>query len=274
MLFLCSIFFHSLIQNIRENMGYGKYKRHTIDSIDELIYSSFGELRITLSDLTWLYANIVFHGGWSEDVKYKKTIFKPFIPQHTHKLQNAKDMLPWLWLTTQINSNHTRAYSIGSYWLSFYMNKADIALRYINEGIYNNPDNYQLYFMKGRILFTQKRDIVSANKYFRKAAGCEIKDDEDFQEVHRYLAFSYELIGDFENAVNVWELLYKKYPKEPKIGWELNKTKKHLTEQKTLTEAEKEDLKKQLDNILDPTKHYESNKTGSKDSHHHNHNEE
>jgi len=254
-------------------MGYGHYKKHTIDSVDELIYSSFGELRIALSDFTWLYANIAFHGGWSEDKEYTETLFQPYIPQHTHKLQNAMEMLPWIWLTTKINPRHTRAYSVGSYWLAFYMNKADVALDYISEGIFNNPDNFQVYFMKGRILFTLKRDIKSANTYFRKAVTCEIKDEEDFQDVHRYLAFSYELLGDFENAVKIWELLHAKFPDDAKIEWELNKAKSHLTERKSLTESEKETLKKQLDNILDPTKHYESIHLDSEDSEHHNHNE-
>ncbi len=276
-----SIPLHSLLNQIRVNTGYSPIKQTNIDTVDELLYSFLGELRISLADLTWYYSGIVFHKGYIVGKEYTKSLFKPYIPIHEHTTEGAKEMLPWIWLTVKINPQHIRAYATGAFWLAFYLNKVDVGLHFIDEGIRNNPDDYKGYFTKGRIIFTKKRDLPLAKQYFKKASELEIKDDEDFQETFRYLAFTYELLGDFEQAVAIWQKLHTKFPNEPKIEWELNKIKKLLDEKTSLSPAEKEALIQQLDFISDPMAHdhhheldHTHNHTDESEHSHHEHKDE
>jgi hypothetical protein len=80
-------------------------------------------------------------------------------PSLAHDHADNTELLPWYRLATLADPQSSRAYSVGAWWLKD-MN-FDEAVRFVEEGIRNNPDAFQLHLVKGRLLYMHGRDLVN-----------------------------------------------------------------------------------------------------------------
>ncbi len=91
-------------------------------------------------------------------------------PRESHQHSDGTELLPWFRLQTLSDPHHVRSYLIGAWWLA---GKSEVQLRealdFVDEGIRNNPQAYQLYLMKGQILRKLDRQ-TEATDAFRQAA--------------------------------------------------------------------------------------------------------
>jgi len=93
-------------------------------------------------------ANRDFRGFIGTLERHVKPWQDPTLP-HVHSA--GTELLPWYRVMTISDPNNTRGYSIGTWWLKGQADKQDEALDFIAEGIENNPDEFQLRYMKGNV---------------------------------------------------------------------------------------------------------------------------
>ena len=130
------------------------------------------------------------------------------------------ELVPWYRLLTLSNPHHWRGYMIGSWWLIKMQSKDPRALAeaagFIEEGIRNNPEIFQLQLMDGRVKNQQgrwrdanaafERAIALAQK-IRPTGGQEkepvwsLSDEEDFAFSLRYIPFlQWRKLNDLKSA--------------------------------------------------------------------------
>jgi tetratricopeptide (TPR) repeat protein len=131
---------------------------------------------------------------------------QPYLPPGApdeHK--DGQELLPWYRLLTYSDPHHWRGYMIGSWWLVNQQATDPQALteaaRFIDEGVRNNPEVFQLALMQGRIALQRERwdealpafdRAVTLAQKLRPADGRETpprwsqSDEEDFRTAVRY----------------------------------------------------------------------------------------
>lgn len=62
------------------------------------------------------------------------------------------EVLPWFWAAAKIDPQNTQAYELGAFWLAFQVREPGKAFAFIDQGIANNPDAFELYLAKAQIL--------------------------------------------------------------------------------------------------------------------------
>lgn len=74
------------------------------------------------------------------------------ITQHTHlEGDRAREILPWLKLSAQLDPQRIETYTVAGYWLADRMNKPKEAEEFLREGLRANPQSYEILFYLGRI---------------------------------------------------------------------------------------------------------------------------
>jgi hypothetical protein len=143
----------------------------------------------------------------------------PWQQTTVHHLANADQILPWYRLVTMINPYHARAYLVGGYLLMKEYetpDHLDQAGQFLQEGIHNNPEAFNLRVLFGRVEIQQKR-WKEAIRTFEKARNVALKyrsedgaasttwsesDEEDFGFSVRYLPFiQFRVLGDAKAAI-------------------------------------------------------------------------
>lgn len=77
---------------------------------------------------------------------------KPWLPPGSPDVHTkGTELLPWYRLATLGNPRNERAYMIGAWWLKSLQDEKMLheAVKFLEEGIANNPDSFQLMLMKG-----------------------------------------------------------------------------------------------------------------------------
>lgn len=138
----------------------------------------------------------------------------------------GEELLPWYRLAVTANPHNEHAYRIGSYWLMIQRteNCSNEALRFVEDGIRNNPKSFALYLTKGKVLHGMKRseDALAAftrgaeiAKEARSAEGFPVDNpndmrESDFRGLMRFRAFFLEILGrkgEALKAVNEFKAL-------------------------------------------------------------------
>lgn len=73
---------------------------------------------------------------------------------HTHT--DGTELLPWFRVMTVSDPHYVPGYTTGAFWLK--SRRPDEALAFVDEGIRNNPDAFQIHFAKGQILIDMARN--------------------------------------------------------------------------------------------------------------------
>jgi hypothetical protein len=169
-----------------------------------------GEVRTSLSDLMFLqterytHQGVAYiegdeearnHGGLVETVVVRpledwrgfigdmERQVKPWMDPSKGHMPHAKaeEVLPWFRLLTMINPHRLRGYRIGTFLLMAEGTPEayEQALKFAEEGITNNPDSHEMYFLKMRVLIHQKRleeALVAARKVIELGRACRPAD--------------------------------------------------------------------------------------------------
>ncbi len=126
---------------------------------------------------------------------------KPWLdPTVPHELASGTELLPWYRLMTVSDPHYVRGYQIGGWWLK--ANDPNEGVKFLEEGIQNNPEAFQLPYIKGLNLMVLGKMIDAnvetedpeARRFYRRAAvafreGADLiernrPDDYDRDKLH------------------------------------------------------------------------------------------
>ncbi len=108
------------------------------------------------------------------------------ITEHRHLSgKESKEIVPWLYYAVRLNPHNEQAYSVGGFWLAVKLKKPDEAIRFLKEGVDNNPDSWEIPAMLGQIYLINKKDYKNAYIYLKKAKEIGYKKGLDRFEKKR-----------------------------------------------------------------------------------------
>lgn len=84
-------------------------------------------------------------------------------PAKPHAHTDGTELLPWFKVMTLSDPHYIRAYALGGWWLK--KESLEEALKFVNEGIRNNPQAFQIYYMRGNILFEKAKKLAGDDLY-------------------------------------------------------------------------------------------------------------
>lgn len=147
----------------------------------EVLASALMGLREVAASLLWLKIEDYFHSGEHEKIP------------------------PLIRIITWLDPHFIEAYSSGAWQLAW--NSEDWRLipsakEFLEEGIKNNPDKYELYADMGWLYYDKVKDYDEAVKWYKRASALPSPP-----MVKRMLAHSYERAGKIDEAIKVWKEL-------------------------------------------------------------------
>ena len=168
-------------------------------TLDEVLYLRSPKLVKVLSlGYTGLAADIY----WTRTVQY-------FGGHHQQRALRYELLKPLLDLTTELDPHLTVAYEFGSFFLSQKPPEGagtpDEAVKFVENGIKDNPDNWRLYYHLGFIHSIEREDYKSAADAFRR--GSEIPGAHPWMKV--MAATMSERGGDIHTARFLWTKIYE-----------------------------------------------------------------
>jgi tetratricopeptide (TPR) repeat protein len=195
------------------HLDYGEMERtgrvrHDHDHEDE--HGSVATI-IRSPGLDWRY----FIGNLEREVK-------PWRNPDSHVAHTpGEELLPWYWLAVTANPHNTRAYRIGAFWLMSgeVTERLDEALRFIDDGIRNNPDYFGFYLTQGMILLRMKRHDAALESFVRGSemgrfqrpeGGFSVENaadlrETDFRSLMRFRALLLEKAERYEESLKAIE---------------------------------------------------------------------
>lgn len=151
----------------------------------------------TLAELHW--------DLWS----YLNSRVHPREHRHLAGSREEQEVLPWLWAAARVDPHNILAYEVGAYWLARRLKRVDEALRFIRDGIRNNPESADLEFCRGEILLAACHDLdgaaaafLEARRKWQPGTTQEEKEDNQFMLARNlmYLADIYAKQGNPDRA--------------------------------------------------------------------------
>ena len=111
---------------------------------------------------------------------------------HTHlEGPNAREIMPWLKLSAEMDPKRIDTYVTASYWLRTRLDKPNEAEQFLREGLRANPDSHEILLELGRVYFYNKnnprvaRNIweLALNKWRRQDLAGENPDPHVQEEI-------------------------------------------------------------------------------------------
>ncbi len=78
-------------------------------------------------------------------------------PDKPHIHTDGRELLPWFRIMTATDPHYVRGYVAGGFWVQSHSTEA--ALTFVEEGLKNNPDAFQLHVSRGLLLIKEAREL-------------------------------------------------------------------------------------------------------------------
>lgn len=82
-------------------------------------------------------------------------------PDRPHVHTDGRELLPWFRVMTLSDPKYVRGYVAGGFWLQ--MENTELALAFVEEGLRNNPEEFQLYVSRGFLRIKEARKLGDPN---------------------------------------------------------------------------------------------------------------
>lgn len=153
-------------------------------------------------------------------------------PSKPHSHTDGTELLPWFKVMTLSDPHYVRAYALGGWWLK--RESLEEALKFVDEGIKNNPEAFQIHYMRGNILFDMAKKsagdalynppkpaldlFLKAQESFRTAAdqAVEQRPEELDLETVSVAEWTFYKEGDALASARMLVLIEKYYGSEQK----------------------------------------------------------
>jgi tetratricopeptide (TPR) repeat protein len=133
---------------------------------------------------------------------------------HLDKPGEAREILPWLKLSAELNPNRIDTFTVASYWLRQRLGKVDEAEQFLRQGLRANPTSYEILFELGKLYNENRHDPkVARNLWELALRRWEEQDDAGkepdlitYGEIVANLAHLEEEQGDLKAALSYLEM--------------------------------------------------------------------
>ena len=139
---------------------------------------------------------------WTRTVQY-------FGQRHFDRAHTYRELAPLLEITTALDPHLLPAYQFGASFLAPLppngAGEPARAVRLMEYGIANNPDNWQLYYNLGFVYYTELKDYRNAGDAFER--GSKVPNTHPFIKIMAAEMASHA--GDFATARMLWRATYE-----------------------------------------------------------------
>ena len=168
-------------------------------TLEEVLYIPSGKvLRAMSLGYTGLMADIY----WTRTVQY-------FGGKHKARSSRYDLLPPLLEITTELDPKLVVAYKYGSLFLAQPPREGaglpDLAVEFVEKGIRENPDDWQLYYHLGFIHFIERQDYKAASQAFER--GSKVPGAHPWMKVMAAAMAQYG--GERDVARRLWEYIYE-----------------------------------------------------------------
>jgi hypothetical protein len=141
--------------------------------------------------------------------------FIPTVHTHLDKPGEAREILPWLKLSADLDPQKVTTYVTASYWLRQDPKHADEAETFLRQGLRANPDSYEILLELGKYYNENKKDPQRARnvwelawaKWQKQKAADQKPDDLVGSEILGQLFKEARARGDVQAQLKYLELL-------------------------------------------------------------------
>jgi tetratricopeptide (TPR) repeat protein len=112
--------------------------------------------------------------------------FFPSTHSHLEGHGEAREILPWLRISADLDPHKIETYTVASYWLRNQLGKSNEAEQFLREGWKANPDSFELLFELGRLYAENKKDTPHAVRLWELALQKWIKQKEQGKKVDNF----------------------------------------------------------------------------------------
>ena len=137
------------------------------------------------------------------------------ITEHRHLTGNEeKELLPWLYYAAALNPHHELAYTVGGYWVGIRLKRPKEAIRFLREGLLNNPKSWEIYKTIGEVYYVTQKDYGKALNYLDRAKTLGNEQGIDALEkrlIYVPLAEAYAARGNPQESIKLYEELLKDF---------------------------------------------------------------
>ncbi len=146
--------------------------------------------------------------------------FYPTTHSHLDKPGEAREILPWLKLSAELDPQLIKNYIVAAYWLRTSLKKSDEAEQFLRVGQRANPDSYEILHELAKIYYDDHHDLDHARNLWELAlqkwrVQDEAKlepDQECYREIVSRLAKLEETQGNLDKAMTYLQLELKASP--------------------------------------------------------------
>lgn len=146
--------------------------------------------------------------------------FYPAEHRHLEKFGDAREILPWLRLSAELDPHRVDTYTVAAYWLRERLNKVNDAEAFLREGLRANPGSYEILFELGRLYAENNRDVpraravleLAVEKWLRQEAAKPNPDELGYAQILAQLAALEERTGNLNRALDHFTRLKRVSP--------------------------------------------------------------
>jgi len=178
------------------------------------------EFNRTLAIFFWLKL-IKYH---SEEELIAYTL--PAIEVKEEDWRQDKDILPLLYIITELDPHFVEAYDLGGYQLAINLKKINEGITFLQRGIERNPQSFALNFRLGFVYFHYKM-YAKAIPYFLKAVELT-KDNLELFNTLKLIGFSYWRLNRLDKAYYYFKQAIQIYPQDKKTRNFIDKLRKDM----------------------------------------------
>ncbi len=220
LLFMVQFYLAVKVFNMKVLRAYEEVNSSEKVLLGDLLARSLGEVRFTLAAQLWILADIYMHKGEEKGLS-------PF---------EQNDLLYLMRIITFIDPHFVKAYDYGGYVLGRFASYKghgqwderlfDEAVKFLKEGIKNNPKAFKLYMDLGVLYLIVKKDYKTALSYllpaemYFKADPPGDKLDYGFwlNQIYSFIIKCYYELGDYDQAEKYVYYRMKVWPRSKRIG--------------------------------------------------------
>ena len=170
--------------------------------------------------------------------------FYPTRHIHLQEGADAREILPWIRMSAELDPQRITTYTTAGYWLRRVLGKIDEAEQFLREGLRANPGNPEILFELGRLYDDNRKDPVRARNLYglslrelQKQADPREEDLLLLRQIVTHLASIEEREGNLAEAIQSWQLLLPRLDDPTLVRNRIAELQSRLEQQTTAPES-------------------------------------
>ena len=95
--------------------------------------------------------------------------FYPTEHRHLDEPREAAEILPWLWMSAELDPHRIETYTVTAFWLRKHLGRVQEAENFLRAGLRANPDSVEILFELGRVYYEDRHDVTRSRNVWEAA---------------------------------------------------------------------------------------------------------